>query len=969
MARMLIVVLFLCLVVQGASAQGELSVSGRIVVAGTNEPLAGANIRVRGSSVGTTSDINGMFRVSVRDVTEATLVISYLGYKTVEMRATSTSGELRIAMQEDVLKTSEVVVTGLASSVKRENLANAVATISARELVSVPAQTLDQALSGKFAGISVSQNTGAPGGGMNVQLRGVTTIEGRTQPLYVVDGLIINNDATQSGVDLVTKAAGAGSANPQGQPVNRIADINPNDVENIEVLKGASAAAIYGSKASNGVIIISTKQGGLGGSKIDVNQQFGFNSILRKIGARKFTAQTAQESYGAQGLALFNQGGGQFIDYEDELYGETGFINESVISGRGGTEELRYFGSVLARTEDGLVKGTGYKKYGVRLNLSRKFSDDVRVNGFFSTVRTEADRAVTGNDNTNITFGFSWAFTPSFLDIRPRNGVYPDHPFNPSNPLHTRDLFTNNELVNRTIAALQLSWTIFRTENQVLSFIAQGGGDFYSQENKVVSPPELQYERSSTQPGASLLGQTTNINSNLYLNLVHNYITPSNISFRTSAGVQVETKDYNNALNEARGLTITQTNIQQAASVNAFQTLVKQRDQGFYVQEEVDLNERIFLTASVRGDASSTVGDTKKYFFYPKASASLRLSQFDFWQDYSGAVEELKLRAAYGETGNLAPAEAKYTSLLTSNVGGLGGLLPATRRGAKDIVPERKKELELGLDAGFLDGHGVLEFTYYTQNITDLILIRTLPRSSGYTDEFINAGAMKTQGVEVSLGLTPFRSSEFNWTTRLNFFKTSSEISELDVPAFNKGGFATFLGTYRIEVGKSPTTIIGSEQNPDGTPKQLGDETPDFQLSWSNRFNYKNFELTFLWEWKQGGDVINLGKLISDLGATTFDYDELGTFKVGGKDTVMKKGPGRLFVLGTQTAPYIEDGTYIKLRELSVTYNVSPETVNALFGSFVSYLRIGVSGRNLLMFTDYTGYDPEVSQFGNVAIG
>lgn len=969
MNRTILLLLLSSLLVSGRSQAQSLVISGQVVIKGTNEGLAGTNIIVKSTNLGTISDPNGNFRLLLADRQEATLVFSFIGYKTVEMRVTSSVENLKILMEQDILKTSEVVVTGLASSVKRENLANAVATISAQELVAAPAQTLDQALSGKFAGISVSQNTGAPGGGISVQLRGVTTIEGRTQPLYVLDGVIINNDATQSGIDLVTKAAGAGSARAQGQPANRIADINPNDVENIEVLKGASAAAIYGSKASNGVIIMTTKQGGAAGSRIDVTQQVGFNNILRKIGTRKFSAQTAKDAYGDLGLQLYNQSGGQFIDYEDAVYGERGFINETTMSGRGGTETTRYFVSGLARSEDGIIRNTGYKKYGGRINLNHRISERARVNLFANVLRSESDRAITGNDNTNTTLGFSLAFTPSFLDIRPKNGIYPDHPFNPSNPIQTRDMLVNNERVNRTIGALQLNWNLFRTENQLLDFVAQSGVDFYSQENKIVSPPELQYERGNSQPGASLLGETVNTNANLYLNLVHSYITASNISFRTSAGLQFETKDLNNSLNEARGLTVTQTNIMQAASINAFQTIVKQRDQGFYVQEEVDLNEQVFLTGSVRGDASSTNGDTKKFFFFPKASASVRLSKFDFWETASSITDEFKLRVAYGETGNLASPEAKFTSLVTSNVGGLGGLLPSTRRGAKDIRPERKKELEFGFDAGFLEGKGALEFTYYVQNISDLILIQSLPRSSGFNDAFINGGSMRTQGVEVSLGLTPIRSSDFSWTTRLNFFKTTSEITELKVPAFNLGGFATFLGTYRIEAGKSPTTIIGSEKNPDGSPKKLGDETPDFQVSWSNRINYGYFELSFLWEWKQGGDVINLGKLITDLGGTTGDYDELAVFEVGGKDTTMKKGDGRLRVLGAQTAPYVEDGTYLKLRELNLTYTVSQEVLSSLFGNLFSYLRLGVAGRNLLIITNYSGYDPEVSQFGNVAIG
>jgi TonB-linked SusC/RagA family outer membrane protein len=964
------VFLFLLFVSLRSSSSGQnLDIGGQILAKETNQGIAGATIRVKGTHFGTTSDANGNFKLSLAGRTEAILSISCIGFKTIEQTVTSSVSDLKINLQEDVLKTSEVVVTGFASTVKRENAANTVATVTSKELLPAPAQTLEQALAGKFAGINVSQNTGAPGGGIDVMLRGVSTIEGSTQPLYVVDGVIVNNAATQSGIDIVTRAPTAGNPFPQGQPVNRIADINPNDIASVEVLKGASAAALYGSKATNGVIIINTKQGTLGTPRLDITHQVGVNSILNKIGTRSFTRETAKASYGAVGESLFVAGGGQYIDYEDVMYGEKGLINETSVSTSGGTEKTQYFASGLFRDENGIISRTGYKKYSGRFNLNHTLSERVKITAMMNFMKTESDRAITGNDNTNTTLGFSLAFTPSFLDIRPQNGVYPSHPFNPSNPIETRDLLTNNEQVFRSIGSLGLNWNILLEENHFLDFVAQSGVDFYSQENKVIAPPELQFERNSSNPGASVLGETRSTNANLYLSLVHGYTSSSNNNFKTSTGVQIENQDMNNVLDAASGLIVTQTNIDQASSLNGFQHITKQRELGLYVQEEANFNENIYLTAGLRGDASSVNGDPNKFYLFPKAAGSIRLSRYPFWEGLGSAISEFKLRAAYGETGNLAPADAKFTSLIPANTGGLGGLIPGTRRGASDVRPERTKELETGIDATFLNERATLEATYFRKNISDLILIHTLPPSSGFVDEYINAGQMRTQGVELSLGATPVRNEGFAWTSRLNFYKYSSEITALDVPAFNKGGFATFLGTYRIEEGLSPTTIVGAEKDANGKFKKLGDETPDFQMSLNTTITMGSFELGFLWEWKQGGNVINLGKLITDLGGTTADYDELGVFNVNGKDTTLKKGPGRLAVLGAQTAPYIEDGTYLKLRELHLTWSVGQDLVNSLFGGQFHYLRLGLTARNLLMFTKYSGYDPEVSQFGNLAIG
>jgi len=304
-------------------------------------------------------------------------------------------------------------------------------------------------------------------------------------------------------------------------------------------------------------------------------------------------------------------------------------------------------------------------------------------------------------------------------------------------------------------------------------------------------------------------------------------------------------------------------------------------------------------------------------------------------------------------------------------VGGISGLRPSAKRGDPNLKPERTKEVEVGADATLFDGRGVIEFSYYRQSIKDLILEADQPGSSGFTLLETNAGEMRTTGWEISLGFTPIRSHNLNWTSRFNFFTTDSKITKLNVDPFNLGGFATFLGTMRIEQGVSPTTIVGAESFDSNGKfiKAIGDQNPDFTLSWNNNIKLGNFDLSFLWDWQQGSDVINLGKLLTDLGGTSPDFDEMATFDVSGEQKELKKGVGRLTVLGTVTAPYVEDASYLQLRELSLSYSFPQSVVSRIFGGQFSYLRLGIAGRNLLMFSGYDGYDPEVSQFGNVAVG
>ncbi len=916
-----------------------LEIAGTVTESITGDALPGANVAVKGTNLGTTTDRDGKFNMSLPNFTQATLVVSFIGYKTEQVTVTASTSSLNIAMKEDVLKVSEVVVTGLATSVKKRNVANSVGTVSAKELAPSPAQTLERALNGKLAGITVSQNTGAPGGGIFVNLRGTSTIQGATEPLWVVDGVIINNSAIQSGIDLITEAPGQGNPSPQGQPTNRIADISPNDIENIEVLKGPSAAAIYGSKASNGVIIITTKQGNPGKTTIDVSQQIGFNSILQKLGTRRFS-------------------GGIFIDYEDEVYGEKGLLTETTLSVRGGTDRTQFYVGGLFQDEDGIVKNTGYKKYSGKVNVNHKISNRLRVDAFTSFARTESDRAITGNDNAGVALGFAIAFIPSNIDLRQRSdGSYPPPPgFPPSNPVQTRDLLVNNEVVYRMIGSARVNWNMIKTQSQNLDFVLQAGADFFSMENKVISPPELFFEQGrGANAGRSILGETTSTNSNLYLHLIHNYSTPSNLIFRTYGGIQFENQNRNNVLVAAQGLLSTQTNIDQASSIDGKQDNPIQRERGFFVQEEVDLSEKIFLTAGLRGDARSLNGDTDKYYLFPKASASVRLSEYGV---LTSLVNELKLRAAYGETGNLPPFGAKDVLFESANIGGNFGLTRSPVVGSPDIKPERSKEIEVGFDATFLNENATLEVSYYRKNISDLILVAEIPGSSGSTRKIDNLGKMRTQGVEVSLGLNPIRKKNLNWTSRVNFFTFDSEITELDVLAFTTSGFGLGLGQFLVQEGKSPNTIVVG-RDVQGNFAEFGNENPDFQMSFNNSFSFlRNVELSFLWDWKKGGEVVNIGRLLTDAGGTTEDLDTAE----GQARVAASKG----FSFG---GPYVESGTYLKLRELSLSYSLPQSVVSKITAGQLSYIRVGGAARNLIMITDYNGYDPEVGQFGNIAVG
>ena len=941
----------------------SLELTGKVTDATTGEPLPGAQVFVKGTFVGTTTDVAGAYSLEVEE--NATVVVAYIGYRTQE--ETVSGVEIDFSMESDVLGQDEVVVTGLVSSVKRRNAANAVASVSGDDLVNAPTQTIDQALSGQFAGVNIRRNTGAPGGGVNVNLRGQSTLTGSTQPLYVIDGVILNNDANQSGIDVVTAATGAGSSRPQGQPTNRIGDINPNDIESIEVLKGASAAAIYGAKASNGVVIIKTKRGRGGETKFNFSTKTGTSALLKTMGHRVFeTYQEAEDQYGADVASLGNDASGNWanndFDYEEILYGEEGALTEHTLSATGGDGRTQFYIGGQYMDEGGIIKNTGYEKFSGRLNVDHRLSDKAKVSIATNLVRSEADRGVTGNDNTNMTYGFSIGFTPSFIDIRKNaDGSYPTHPLNPSNPLETADYFVNNELTHRALGSITLDYNLYRGVNQDLGLLAVAGADFYNQENQVFIPPFIQIEKSKDEAGQSVMTTTDNLNTNLSLNLVHK-MKMSGMNFNTTAGLQYETYDWNSVFVHATGMIPTQMNVDKASSQAVYHDRKMRQDRGQFFQEEITVGDNIYLAFSMRGDVSSTMGDTETKEWYPKMAASYQFGEF------AGVFDNLKLRFANGQTGNMPQSKAKYTTMASSNIGGINGLVASSTKGNADIKPERTTETEFGVDFSVMDGLATVEATTYSQKISDLILLVDLAPSSGASYAWENGGEMETKGTEFTLGINPTKLISLgglDWNFHMTYYSNESEVTKLNVDPYNYGGFATFLGTYRIEEGWSPTAIVGSETNDDGSHVELGNENPDYRISYRNSLKMGDFELSFLIDHKEGGHAINLANLIYDLGGTTGDYDK-EELDLDGDGTKSGNGNERLTVLGGVTAPYIESTTYTALRDLSMSYTL-PSSVSDRLG--FSYMRVGIAARNWWLKTDYTGLSPEVSQFGNEAIG
>ncbi len=940
-------------------------VSGRVTESTGNKPLEGATLSVKGAKNFVQTDADGKFSISVANA-DARLIVTYVGYLTQTVDAKNSKA---ISLVVDNTSMSEVVVTGLATSIKRSNSANAVGNISAKQLTgNTRPQTLDGAMQGKITGAQISANSGAPGGGFSVRLRGISSINLSSEPLYIVDGVYISNsqNATGAGTGPFSGATGQTSGT-QDQAPNRLADINPGDIENVSILKGPSAAAIYGTRANAGVVIITTKRGKAGKTSINVGQDFGMVNALNLIGMHK-TIWNKQFTFGtdkATGAdytaekALKNPTS-QTWDYEDIIYGNTGFISNTRISLSGGSDKIKYYAGASRWDETGIQKRTGYQRNSVRLNLDIQPKTWWDIGIASSVMVTESDRSFAGNDNNGVSLGYTLAYIPNWLPQLPVNGVYPSNKYTGQNPLEIVDKGVNNEKVNRFIVSFNNTFHLIRKANHTLKLTMQGGIDQLQQENFVHMKEELQYQQQRANPGAVRNTSTRSKNLNIQAFLVDN-IEHKNWGFTTSLGtVRLETEN-KTIWFQGEGIPRGTTNTINAAVQLSNLDLSSWQDVGLVGQEEINWDDKVILTGGVRMDKSSLNGDTKKMYAFPKASLAVNISSFDFWN--VPAINLFKIRAAYGKTGNPASFGSKFTNIIPFAIGGVTGASTPTTVGNPAIVPETSKEVEMGIDFAAFKSRLTGELSYYTRDIKDFIDVFNLSPGTGVTSvKAFNVGDIENHGWEVSLGGTPVQNKNIKWTTTVNWWQNNSEITRLIIPekATAASGFGAF-GTQRLRVGNSPSQWYGTPNGTNGLPTAYEDAQPKWQLSWSNNITFlKNFEFSMLLHRSHKNFNSSLNGELTDEGGTSPDW---GDPDKNGNPI----GAGRILGQpGITSRQFIQDASYTKLREASLYYTV-PKTVLSKMGFLknVDQAKIGISGSNLFLWSNYYGYDPEAANFGN----
>ncbi|MEO9145320.1 MAG: SusC/RagA family TonB-linked outer membrane protein [Ginsengibacter sp.] len=964
-ARGLLTLLVLLCIVKVSFAQTHQIIKGIITDARNKQPISGATVGLNGTSLATVTDLNGSFSINgaVKSGTYS-VIISFIGYQTVtkSIVLSGTPVTINADLSTDALNLNEVVVTGNIVATSKKQLGNAISTVSGKELTQGFPTSVDQALQGKVAGAQISQNSGNPDGGISVHLRGNSTIVGSSDPLYIVDGVIINNNSDQL-IDL------------GGYSENRLVDINPADIDHIEIIKGAAGAAIYGSRASNGVVEIFTKKGRSGKPAITISTDFRNNSLRKKLAYNTypfaFTNTNASDN---------TQVPVKRYDLQSLIFGNA-IGSESNVSISGGSENTHYYISGGYLNNQGIIRSTNFQRGTSRVRIDQRFNDWLKVSIGFNYILGGSQQIPNGGINTQ--YGALTGFIFGNNDINPypdqATGVYPT--LSPAglqrtNPLEVINKFDFNEKTSRFIGNINLSATPIKG----LSIVYTLGYD------------------NSTELGTAYIpiGNTTPTYNTGYArradNLTLLFNNDLNISYKTKIGSLIEsTSTLGGTAQTARGNTNAVTGTQlspvsQVSSSGATITTSEIRSTlniaGFYAQETLGFENKLYITGAVRNDVASSFGISNRWQYYPKLSGAYLLSEEKFWQNSSLAsiIPDLKIRASYGQNGNLTAIGAydRLTNYVAVSLPGLPGVASPTQLGNSNIKPERQTEKEIGMDVSFLKGRFGFEFSYYNKLVKDLLLPVTLRPSTGYSTRFENIGSMTNKGTELLVRGIPMESRNFKWESTIIFNTNKNIVSNIpggvvtfpngfgQVAAVNGYALGAFYATYFARDSKGslllkPTGFPQVEKSgrdangqPTGTTllKVIGDPNPKWTGSFTNEFTIgKSLSVRMQWDASYGGQI--------------FDF----TRRVGSRDIYgglagyMPELEGKV-PKGTSAALYsimenwIDDGSYVKLRELSVFYNFRLK-----FSKNIPF-KVSVYGRNLLCISKYPGWDPETNAAG-----
>jgi TonB-dependent starch-binding outer membrane protein SusC len=954
-------------------AQGTGTVRGRVTDAAANRGISDVQVTVSGTRIGVMSGQDGAYTLAAVPAGSRTIMARRLGFQLATQTVTvPASGTVTVdfAMNQSALNLSEVVVTGSGTPTEKRRIGTSVASVDSAVIGRAQAITVDQALQGKTAGAQITQNSGGPGGGgVSVRLRGVNSFIAGSDPLYIVDGVIIDNGSAQL-ADL------GGRSNPQ----NRLADLNPADVDHIEVIRGAAAAALYGSRANNGVVQIFTKRGNIGRPRFTLTSRFGM-SELREQQPFNFYP------FDAAGLPISR------FNYQNDIF-DRAPTSEHNLTVEGGNDQTRYYLSGTFLDEDGILKSTSARRAGGRVNLQQQLNPRLITNVTANYISTSNQVQAFGEQNDYGIMG-SLFFAPTQVDFRPINGIYPLPPSLGTNPLLAIARIRNPQQIDRFIGSSKLTWTPL-TE-LLLDYTIGIDHTGFEQRQFVPRGAVLGTAPLATGRSQSVFQATRVINQDAVAG--YSWKPLGEFTLKTTGGLNYTSQQVRTTNAVANGLAPVGELVSAGSVFAAGQSEVELRTLGFYAQQDVAWKERLFLTGAVRYDASSTFAPSERWQAFPKFSLSYVVRDNE-----PGMLNNLRVRSALGWAGSqpgIVNAYSQFISFANLPFAGRPGFVNDITFGNPALRNERAREWEVGAEVGAFSGRVGAEATYYNRLVSDLLFFRPLATSTGFSRQFAPIGTMSNKGLELLLRSTNIDRPDLSWSSTITYTRNKNLVESLQIQDFQSAGgypnriraglpagvfYGSYaarncltgaflrdsLGRYRrsnqtVDMGTTLAArqaISGGNCN-DSLNAIIGDPNPNWMGSLLNEVTIANkLRLRMLLDGVFGNDVMNLSTRAQNAGIASNSKEfERELLPYGDP---RKLPPG--FNARTQGIfeYWIEDGTFIKLRELAASYLVDWEPIRRVFKSGVD---LTLSGRNLWVWTDYSGYDPEINLFGTNAGG
>lgn len=968
------------------------------VVDESNQPVIGANIVVEGTTNGTITDLDGNFSLQVPE--KAELRISYIGYLDQRVKV-GNNATLHIVLKEDTQTLDEVVVVGY-GTMRKSDITGSVASVRLGDLKEGANTSVDQMLLGKTAGVNVVQSSGEPGGGFSVNIRGASSINGGVSPLYVIDGVPIDNSRPVSQGSIV-------GFSDSRSPRNPMSSINPADIESLEILKDASATAIYGSRGANGVILITTKSGKAEKMKVSYSGSIGIQSPVNKLKLLNATdyKRVLNEIIDAGGDSEASRvgdiaNGGVGTDWQDEVTQQNAITHEHQLSFSGGNSKTFYYTSFNYVNQEGIVKNTSFERLGARLNLKSDINDKLKIGMNVTGSYMKDHFAANGfgvNDNAGVMYA-AYNYDPT-VPARDEEGNYALSPdLQIDNPLALSDGMTSYSDTYRVLASAFGEYYITKDLFLRLNL----GTDFMNESRK-------NFVSSLTKQGRFYGGIGSNQNSeksNYIVEGTANYSkTINKHSLGALAGISYQryvTSYLNNRAadfpNESLGAD--NLNLGNQETFRMQNSVTGNRLASYIGRANYSFDDRYLATVTFRADGSSRFGKNNKFGYFPSAALAWRISNESFLKGVE-QITSLKLRLGWGRTGNQEigdyPALTTYQSAGTAIWDGkqMVGVGPA-KMPNPDLKWETTDQTNIGLDFGILNNRINGGLDYFWKKTTDMLLQLPVPQSTGYNSILSNVGRIDNKGIELFLNTVNIDTKNFKWESNITFTSMRNKVKDLggideiivgagythvEQVAIRKPGLP--LNSYygwevqgvwqknddysKMKEDYKPGDLKYVDQNNDGVINDadrvvLGDSFPDFQWSFGNTFTYKDFDLYVFFEGVQGVDMLN-GNLIDSYFPIDFRRNKFAepylnrwtpenpTNQYPSFTDPLKLGRK---VVNSRT---LSDASYVRLKTIRLSYRLPK------FSSLIQSLQLYVTAENLFTITDYVGLDPAINPNNN----